>query len=247
MIKDPNILLLAGSFEARCVAEALTARAVQYDAWLSEAPRGSAPMPQMPHLRQFDDSASLLEALQAGGFTAILDAGHVFDRAVTQRAYQAATALGLPYLRLARPAWQTEGHPRWQCAVDVEQANAMIPEGARVFCATGWDSLPAFDGFRGASLMLRQSRRHSRAAPYPFVKLVFGDPPFSVEDEKSLFALLGVDLLICRNLGGDASRTKLDAADALGLDVILIDRPQAPEGLPVVSGVDAALAWVDAL
>ena len=247
MNKSPRILLLAGSFEARCVAEALSARGFVYDAWLSEAPRGAAPMPQVPHLRHFSDSAAFEAAVVQGGYGAVLDAGHVFDRTVTRHAFTAAGALGLPYLRLERPAWAVAGHPRWRRATDVAQANAMIPAGARVFCATGWDSLPAFEGFRGETLMLRQTRRHGRAAPFPFVKLVFGDPPFSVGDEKALFALLGVDLLICRNLGGVASRPKLDAAAALEMDVILIDRPEAPAGLPMVTDVNAAMAWVSNL
>lgn len=247
MENRPKILLLAGSFEARGVAQALSAQGILYDAWLSEAPRGVAPMPQVPQLRQFGDSAAFEAAVAQGGYGAVLDAGHSFDRDGTRYAVAAAAALGLPYLRLERPAWDMACHPRWRTAPDVAQACAVIAAGARVFCATGWDSLPAFQGFRGEVLMLRQSRRHSRSAPYPFVKLVFGEPPFSTADEQALFALLGVDLLVCRNLGGAASRTKLDAAAALNLEVILIDRPPAPEGVRMVTDVDAALAWVAAL
>jgi precorrin-6A/cobalt-precorrin-6A reductase len=246
MTEVQKILLLAGSFEARRVAEALTAGGVPYDAWLSEAPRGAAPMPQIPLLRRFECQAQMQEAIAQGGYTAVLDASHVFDRTVTQVGYAAARALGLPYLRLERPAWETTDYPRWRSAASPADANAMIPDGAQVFCATGWDSLPDFADFRGARLLLRQTRRHARPAPYPHVELVFGDPPFSVAQEKALFARLGVDLLICRNIGGAASRPKLDAARALDLDVILIGRPPTPEGLAQVAEIDAAIAWVTA-
>ena len=242
-----KILLLAGSFEARRVAEALTAQGVVYDAWLSEAPRGAAPMPQIPLLRRFDTGTQMRNAIAEGGYTAVLDAGHVFDRTVTHAAYAAAGALNLPYLRLERPAWDANEHPRWRSAANLTEANAMIPAGARVFCATGWASLPAFADFAGARLFLRQTRRHPRPAPYPHVELVFGDPPFSVAQEEALFTRLGIDLLMCRNLGGAASRPKLDAARALDLDVILIDRPPAPEGSAQVTEIDAAISWIAAL
>lgn len=244
MNSGSHILLLAGSFEARHLAERLSAQGVQYTAWLSEAPRGAAVMPQVPLLRRFDDSAAMQAAIAEVGFTAVLDASHTFDRSVTHQAVAAARALGLPYLRLERPAWETEGKPRWHLATDLAEANARIGKGRRVFCATGWDSLSEYAGFAGEVLLLRQTRMHDRAAPFPFVELVFGDPPFSARDEQALFERLRVDMLICRNLGGRASRPKLDAAEALDLDVILIDRPVAPEGILRVSGSDAAVDWV---
>jgi len=240
-----HILLLAGSFEARRVGEELESAGVTYTAWLSEAPRGDAQMAKAPVLRRFEAAAQMQEAVAQGGFTAILDASHTFDRSVTQQAVASADALGLPYLRLERPAWEVDDHANWSRVADVAAANGRITAGARVFCATGWDSLPDFADFRGAQLLLRQTRRHARPAPYPFVKLVFGDPPFTASDEQALFAMLGVDTLVCRNLGGVASRPKLDAAAALGLKVILIDRPAAPKGITTVSDVKEALAWAE--
>ncbi|KEJ89543.1 precorrin-6A/cobalt-precorrin-6A reductase [Sulfitobacter donghicola] len=247
MGNDAKILLLAGSFEARRMAEALTEQGAIYDAWISEAPRGDARMPQTPRLHRFETATEMRDAVEQGGYTAVLDASHAFDRTVTQQGFAAAKALGLPYLRLERPDWSVDGHSNWRRAPDVAAANDMIAQGATVFCATGWDSLPDFVGFRGKKLLLRQTRRHDRPPPYPFVQLVFGDPPFSARDEETLFQNLSIDLLICRNLGGRASRPKLDAAEALGIPVILIDRPLAPEGLPSVAEIADALAWTAAL
>lgn len=229
------------------MAEVLSSHGVPYDAWLSEAPRGDARMPQIPLLRRFDTVEDMRDAMVQGGYTAVLDASHVFDRSVTQQGFGAAKTLGLPYLRLERPAWETDGHPKLHRASDVAAANAMIGQGTRVFCATGWDSLPEYAGFQGGVLMVRQTRRHTRSAPFPFVELVFGDPPFTAADEQALFKDLKVDMLICRNLGGPASRPKLDAAQALDLEVILIERPLAPQGLPTVADIHTALEWTLAL
>jgi precorrin-6A/cobalt-precorrin-6A reductase len=242
-----DLLLLAGSFEARRMAEALSAQGVSYKAWLSEAPRGDAVMPQIPRLRRFDSAHEMQEALAQGGFHAVLDASHGFDRCVTRQAYRACAALGLPLLRLERAAWEIKDTPKWQRVRDVAGANALIKPGARVFCATGWDSLPEYEGFRGEVLMLRQTRRHSRPAPRDFVELVFGDPPFSVAGERTVFGTLRVDTLVCRNLGGAASRPKLDAAADLDLEVILIERPAAPSGIYAVETIQSALDWVRSL
>lgn len=244
MIEGQKILLLAGSFEARSVAQTLSVRGVYYDAWVSEMPRGAAPMPQIPDLHHFTCAEQMQAAIVQGGYSAVLDASHVFDRSVTQMGFDAARKLGLPFLRLERPAWDPAAHPRWCEAVNVAQANAMIAPRARVFCATGWDSLPDYTPFRGDTLLLRQTRRHARPALLPHVELVFGDPPFDAAQEQALFAQLGVDVLVCRNLGGVASRPKLDAAVALDLDVILVARPEAPPGLPRVARIEAAIEWL---
>jgi precorrin-6A/cobalt-precorrin-6A reductase len=243
----PHILLLAGSFEARSIAQAMSRGGLSYGAWVSEPPRGESQMPQVPTLCRFNDAEAMQDAIKGGGFDAVLDASHVFDRTATTQAFAATRELGLPYLRVERAAWDTRTHQKWRSAVDVRAANAMIGQGARVFAATGWDSLADFEGFRGEVLMLRQTRRHPRPAPYPFVDLAFGDAPFTALDEQELFKAQRIDTLICRNLGGAASRPKLDAALALDLNVILIDRPVLPPELPMVTDKAEALDWLVAL
>lgn len=236
------LLLLAGSFEARQLAQTLSDEGVAYTALISEPPRGAGVMPQPPLLRRFEGAGALADWIAAQGFSAVLDASHSFDRTVSEQGAAAARALSLPYLRLERAPWTCEA-PNWQRVPSVRAAANGIAAGARVFAATGWDSLPFFSPFAGAVLMLRQTRRHDRPAPYPFVDLIFGDPPFSAQDEETLFRRLAVNHLICRNLGGRASRPKLDAALALGLKVTLIDRPAPPEGTVSVGRIEDALTW----
>ena len=247
MIVSPHILLLAGSSEAQHIAQSLSARGLSYDVWLSEAPRGPTQMPHTPQLRRFDSAGAMQQAIAQGRYSALLDAAHAFDRTGTAQAVTAARALGLPYMRVERPLWLVHGHPLWQLAPDVHTACAMIGPKARVFATTGWESLPEFNAFSGEVLFLRQTRKHARPAPYPFVELAFGDAPFSVQDEQELFRVQRIDTLICRNLGGLASRPKLDAALALGLRVILIDRPLLSVGLPMVATVQDAMDWVQSI
>ena len=236
-----NLLLLAGSAEARQVAERLLTAGHRVTAWLTEQPRDNTRLPVPFELRAPGDSAALRQDM--ANYDAVLDLSHGFDAQLSHAGFAAATALNLPFISFERPAWPTD-HPLVQAASDVATAARAVPCGARVFAATGWASLLEFQPFRGSRLMLRQTNRHMRPAPFEHVELIFGEPPFTVADETALFRDLSVDLLICRNLGGTASRPKVDAAIALGLPIVLIDRPPLPREAPRLVDIDAVVDWV---
>ena len=71
-------------------------------------------------------------------------------------------------------------------------------------------------------------------------KIILARPPFPVEDEIALMRDEGVSVLVSKNAGGPA-RAKLDAARALGLPVIMIERPVVP-AVPVVTTMEQAVA-----
>lgn len=241
-----GIVLLAGSMEARTLSDNLVAQGHRLVILVTETPR-SGQAKSMAHRLCRDivaeDVIAAAKEVQARG---ILDAAHGFDARASNAGWAAAQQLELPMLRFARPLWRAES-PRWRRAGSVVAAMRFISPGARVFSATGWDSLPEYADFPGARLLLRQTRETDRKTPFPFVEPVFGVPPFTVESELQLFEGMGVDLLICRNLGGAASRPKLDAALRLGLDVILVDPPARPAALRTVATVDEAMEWATTL
>ncbi len=72
-----------------------------------------------------------------------------------------------------------------------------------------------------------------------------GTPPFSIEEEITLFRDMGIAWLVVKNAGGVKSRSKLDAAQELGLPVVMINRPKLPAA-DVVNSVEKALQWVQA-
>lgn len=239
-----TLLILAGSAEARVLGEKAAQMGVDVRALASEPPRGTNPMPMPCTLLPFDDVDAVMAQMR--GFDAVLDASHGFDGMMSQVGYEAACRLGLPFLAFERPPWTLPADAEWQSASDVAAAMPLIAPGAKVFSANGWASLPDFAAFPGARLMLRQTHVHPRKPPFDFVELIFGTPPFTIENEIALFRKLGADTLMCRNLGGQASRPKLDAALALSMKVILIDRPPLPNGVEVTDDLNAALNWVAA-
>jgi precorrin-6A/cobalt-precorrin-6A reductase len=245
MKRDATLMILAGSAEARALGAAVAKMGLNVRALVSEPPRGANPMSMPCTLMNFDDVDAVVAQMR--GCDAVLDASHGFDGAMTRVGHAAALRLGVPFLSYARPAWSLPSGAPWQTAPNTAAAMPMIAPGARVFSATGWASLPEHATFPGACLMLRQTHVHPRTPPFDFVELIFGDPPFSIESETALFRKLRADTLICRNLGGQASRPKLDAALALNMKVILVDRPALPPQVAYVTDLDAALAWVAAL
>ena len=53
-----------------------------------------------------------------------------------------------------------------------------------------------------------------------------------------------IDALVTKNSGGAMTRPKLDAAAALGVAVVMVDRPPLPRRVQTVATVDDAAAWV---
>ena len=56
-----------------------------------------------------------------------------------------------------------------------------------------------------------------------------------------------IDALVTKNSGGDMTRPKIDAADALAIPVVMVSRPSLPEGVATVPTVAEAEQWVRAL
>ena len=183
--------------------------------------------------------------LRAHAFTAVMDAGHGFDADISQIAFDAAARVGVPYLRVLRPMWDITAPV--ERAASVAAAARMIRPHARVFAATGRGTVADFAPFAGARLYLRQTNAQARTKLPPFAEAVYGQPPFTQAAEEALFRALQIDTLVLRNVGGVPSRPKLDAARAMGLRVIAIDRPAAPASAQVLDTPDAAIHWVERL
>ena len=69
--------------------------------------------------------------------------------------------------------------------------------------------------------------------------------PYHYDGERALLEQYRIDVLVTKNSGGAMTRPKLDAAVALGVAVVMIDRPALPAGVASVATVDEAAAWVE--
>jgi precorrin-6A/cobalt-precorrin-6A reductase len=68
--------------------------------------------------------------------------------------------------------------------------------------------------------------------------------PFTEADDLALLKEHGIDVVVSKNSGGPATYSKIAAARTLGIEVVMITRPQLPE-MPSVDTVDAVMEWLD--
>lgn len=237
-----KLLLLAGTTEARRMAERLAADATHTAiASLAGATRAPKPLALATRTGGFGGRDAQKKWMQNNNIEAVIDATHPFADAISRRTQSLCAAMGLGYLRLERPGWTAQPGDRWSWVNSTEEAAAALPAGATVFLATGRQSLPAFFARNDVTLYLR------RIDPAPFPRerggYVVGPPGANEGQEASLFRRLKVDLLVAKDSGGPA-RAKLDAARALGLEVLMIRRPPPVPGERVQT-VAAVLDWLE--
>lgn len=184
------------------------------------------------------------ESLRAGLKAAelIVDTTHPFDDIL--RGIAVALEPDLPRVRVGRAAWRPSDQDQWTEVETLAEAVAALPAGARVFAASGRDSAEVLTHHDGP-VFLRQLHKHDDPPPVGCT-YIFGDGPFEVEDEATLFRKLEIDVLLARNMGGLRGFPKLEAARALGLPVVLIAPPCTGVDAKVADA-QALLAWMDAL
>lgn len=243
MRPETTTLVMAGAREAHGVVSGLLARGRQVVASLPEEERVFETLPVPTRLGRFQSADSLRDWMQEQRVRIVIDASHAFDDDITAMASTVCLAQGIRYLRLLRPPWKATLRDRWMSFPSVAAAAPSLPPTARVFSNTGWLSLPDYAGFSGHQLFMRQTHSVSAPPPFGFVTFVPGTPPFSQFQEENQFAELRITHLICRNVGGAASMSKLLAARARSLPVLMIERRAGPAQVTEVETVVEALAW----
>ena len=238
-----KLLLLGGTSEARALAKRL-----HPGIELISSLAGRVPDPALPagpvRIGGFGGVAGLRTYLQDNGITAVVDATHPFAANITANAAQACTGLRLPHLVLARPAW-----PYGDAIVvaDDRQAaqtvNARGPQ--RVFLPTGRSGTTPSRGPDAWFLIRAVTPPDADTLP-PHHHIVLSRGPYDYDNELALLRDHRIDALVTKNSGGGMTRAKIDAAQALGVPVIMVDRPALPDGVATAATVDEAEAWVRA-
>ncbi|KJZ20010.1 cobalt-precorrin-6A reductase [Loktanella sp. S4079] len=238
-----TLLILGGTGEAKQIASVLAGQDAIVS--LAGATRTPAQMSLPTRTGGFGGEEGFRQFLTKSGISRVLDATHPFAHRITERTARVCAELGLPYLQLLRPGWSPEAGDHWTEIAHEEEAAQHIPAGSTVFLGTGRQTLQRFDNLVGCEVICRQIDPPEGAFPFAGGRFLVGRPPFSVADEVKLFQELNVDFLIVKNAGGAASRTKLTAANHLGIPVLMIARPPSGDW-PCVTTIEAALNWVNA-
>jgi len=243
-MSKPRILLLGGTTEASRMANALAMAGVE--GVFSYAGRTESPLPQpLPtRIGGFGGVAGLAAYLTAGAITHVIDATHPFAAQMSRNAIAACAQTGTPLLALERPPWVARPGDDWQSLPSQAEALAALPAApARVFLAIGKQGVAAFAARPEHYYLLRLVDPPAAPLPLPHADIVLARGPFTLAGDLALLRQHRIELIIAKNAGGEGARAKLDAARALGLRVLMLERPVLP-ARHVAAEVAEALAWL---
>ena len=235
-----RILLLGGTAEARALAARL-----HPDVEVISSLAGRVPDPALPvgevRIGGFGGVDGLIGWLGQHRVDAVVDATHPFAAGISANAAAACATVELPLLRLARPAWDPAG------AITVgsnAEAAAVVDKNGyrRVFLTTGRSGTQAFAGSPAWFLIRAVTPPEPDTLPERN-EVLLSRGPYTYDGERALLREHRIDALVTKNSGGSMTRAKIDAATDLGIDIVMIARPPAPD-VRSVGTVDDAVAWV---
>jgi precorrin-6A/cobalt-precorrin-6A reductase len=239
-----KFLLLGGTAEARALAAELNPELSVISSLAGRVPDPALPVGEV-RIGGFGGVDGLVRWLRDEHVEAVVDATHPFAARITANAAEACRQTGLPHVVLARPAW-----PLGDAIVvgsDVEAAAVVARNGySRVFLTTGRSGSASFTGVDAWFLIRAVTPPDDDALPVRH-HLLLSRGPYYYADERKLLADHHIDALVTKNSGGGMTRAKVQAADEMGIPVVMVDRPALPAGVHAVTTVEAAAAWVRAL
>jgi len=236
-----HLLLLAGSAEARALAERLAAfPSLKVTASLAGVTSDPAPIAAETRRGGFGGAAGLADYLTADAVTAVIDATHPFAAQMATNAALACATTATPRLRLIRPAWEPIG--QWHNFPDLASAAAALPAQAHALITTGRKETARFAARTDLTCLLRTIEPLENLPPH--ITQLTTRPPFTLDAEIALMRAHAITHLVSKNAGGPG-RAKLDAATRLAIPILMIERPAPPPG-PTAATVEAAVAWVAA-
>ncbi len=192
----------------------------------------------------FGGVEGLRNYLEAEGITHVIDATHPFAAQMSSNAVTACTATGTPLIALERAPWTPSEDDRWTQVPDIAAAVvALDGPPQRVFLAIGRQHIDAFAAQPQHQYLLRLVDTPTGPLPFP-AEVVVARGPFDVAGDTALMQEHGTEVVVAKNAGGKGAVAKIAAARALGLPVVMIDRPAIPPRR-VARSVTEVMAWLN--
>jgi precorrin-6A/cobalt-precorrin-6A reductase len=245
-----RILLLSGTCEGPLLARALLAAGFAVRATVTRAEARENLFGPLLHellveTRGFTEEslASFLAERQAD---LVLDATHPFAVRITRIAHAVCLRLGVPLVRYERPDWLPPAGTR---QVDSFAAAAeLVPTlGNRVLLTIGSKQLKHFAHLQDRLCLVARilpsvpSLEQALAAGFTADRLLCLRPPFSRDFNLAILKEYRINVLATKASGREGGvEEKVLAARDLGVEVVLIRRPESAGGCSVDS-VEAAV------
>jgi precorrin-6A/cobalt-precorrin-6A reductase len=241
-----RILILGGTTQARQLAERLAPH-TDLAVTLSLAGRTASPAAQPVPVRigGFGGADGLARHLAAERIDVLIDATHPYAAIMAANAARAAGVAGVPLIALRRPPWTAVAGDRWIEVADVPAAVAALGGAPRrVFLALGRKELRPFEAVPQHRYLVRSVDPVEPPLAVPSATYVTGRGPFAETGDHALLSAHRIEIVVAKNSGGSATYSKIAAARALGLTVVLLARPPLPE-VRAVTTIEEVEAFID--
>jgi len=200
------------------------------------------PLPQ--RVGGFGGVAGLRDYLTANGVTHVVDATHPFAARMSGNAVAACAETGVPLLALTRAGWTEQDGDNWSRVPDIAGAVVALDRPAtRVMLAVGRMHLQDFAPNPQHFYLLRLVDPPDSPPPFPDHHVLVSRGPFTTADDRALMQEHAIDLVVSKNAGGTGAYAKIEAARALHLPIVMVDRPAIPDRAEAFS-VAEVMAWL---
>ena len=235
VLQDDAVWVFSGTQDGNALAAQLaTECAVQVSAASDYgAQQFSAYAPNIPVVSGQVGMERRRAWLQQHRARAIIDATHPYAATMSQQLIELADGLGLPYLRFERPVSAAPSEALHVADAEAAATLARRLNKKRIFLATGSKDLETFaahadDDTHWFARLAPDTSGLQRAIDlgWPRQRLCVMQGPFSARFNAALWADWEIDCVITKQSGAVGGfPEKVAAAQALGITLIVIDRP----------------------
>ena len=241
-----RILILGGTAEARRLAARLAGRG-GLGVTLSLAGRTAQPAPQPVPVRMggFGGADGLARYLRDEQIDVLIDATHPYAAVISANAARVADTTCVKLLALRRPPWTKVDGDNWIEVAIVEAAVAALGQAPRrVFVALGRKELQLFATAPQHDYLIRSVDPVDPPLAVPHATYLTARGPFSEVEDHALLERHGIETIVAKNSGGEATYGKIAASRALRLPVVMLKRPALTD-VPSVATVEEVVGWLD--
>ena len=153
-----------------------------------------------------------------------MDATHPYAGQISSNASDAARRAGIPLWVYRRPSWQPRTGDDWRYCRGWDGLVDLLATFRRPFFTVGRTPLENLDSVAPHQHWVVRSLE-TEPPVHPRLTAICARGPFVETNELQLMREHRVDVLVAKNSGGCAVAAKLAAARALGLPVLMLERP----------------------